>query len=52
MARFRDVKTLENFAAVHASMATHSSRDRRLNRRDIVKQTRPATLAEWRLLAA
>ena len=52
MARFRDVKTLQNFAAIHASIHNHSNQDRQLNRRDIFKQNRSAALAEWRQLAA
>ena len=40
MAKFRDLKTLQKFAAVH------------LSRRDIFKQHRFAALAEWRQLAA
>ena len=52
MARFRDVKTLQKFAAVHASIHNHFNQDRQLNRRDIFKQNRSAALAEWRQLAA
>ncbi len=50
-ARFRDVKTLQKFAAVHASIHNHFNHDRHLNRRDIFKQNRAAALAEWRQLA-
>ena len=35
MARFRDIKTLQKFAAVHASIHNHFNQDRQLNRRDI-----------------
>ena len=52
MARFRDIKTLQKFAAVHASIHNHFNLDRDLNRRDAFKQTRSAALAEWRQLAA
>jgi len=52
MARFRDVKTLQKFAAVHASIHNHFNQKRHLNRRDIFKQNRSAALTEWRLLAA
>ena len=52
MARFRDMKTLQKFAAVHASIHNHFNRDRHLNRRDIFKQNRSAALAEWCQLAA
>ena len=52
MARFRDIKTLQKFAAAHASIHNHFCQDRHLNRRDIFKQNRSAALAEWRQLAA
>ena len=52
MAKFRDAKTLQKFAAVHASIHNHFNQDRHLNRRDIFKQNRAAALAEWRQLAA
>ncbi len=52
MARFRDVKTLQKFAAVHASIHNQFNHERQLNRRDIFKQNRSAALAEWRQLAA
>ncbi len=52
MAKFRDVKTLQKFAAAHASIHNHFNRDRHLNRRDIFRQNRSAALAEWRQLAA
>ena len=52
MARFRDIKTLQKFASVHASIHNHFNQQRHLNRRDIFKQARADALAEWRLLAA
>ena len=52
MAKFRDVKTLQKFAAVHASIHNHFNQDRHLNRREIFKQNRAAALAEWHRLAA
>ena len=52
MARFRDVKTLQKFAAVHASIHNHFNLDRHLNRRSEFKQNRSAALAAWRELAA
>ncbi len=58
MARFRDIttrqkfKTLQKFAAAHASIHSHFNHDRHLNRRDIFKQNRATALAEWRQLAA
>ncbi len=51
MAKFRDVKTLQKFAAVHASIHNHFNQDRHLNRRDIFRQNRSDALAEcvsWR----
>jgi putative transposase len=52
MSKFRDVKTLQKFAAVHASTYNHFNLDRHLNSRSVFKQNRSAALAEWRQLAA
>ena len=52
MAKFRNVKTLQKFASVHASIHNHFNLERHLNRRDIFKQNRSAALAKWRQLAA
>ncbi len=52
MAKFRDMKTLQKFAATHASIHNHFNLDRHLSSRDIFKQNRAAALAEWRQLAA
>jgi putative transposase len=52
MAKFRDIKTLQKFAAVHASIHNHFNQDRHLSRRDIFKANRSAALAEWRQLVA
>jgi putative transposase len=52
MAKFRDIGTLQKFAAVHASIQNHFHQERHLNRRDIFKQRRLVALAEWRQLAA
>ena len=52
MARFRDIRTLQKFAAVHASIHNHFNHDRHLKRRDIFKENRATALAEWRELAA
>ena len=52
MAGFKDLNTLQKFAAVHASTHNHFNHERHLNRRDIFKQNRAAALAEWRQLAA
>ena len=47
-----NVKTLQKFASVHASLHNHFNQDRHLDRRDIFKQKRSAALAEWRQLPA
>ena len=52
MAKFRDVKTLQKFAAVHASIQNHFNHDRHLSSREICKRNRAAALAEWRQLVA
>ena len=52
MAKFRDIKTLQKFASVQASICNHFNHDRHLNRRDIFKQNRAAALAELCQLAA
>jgi putative transposase len=52
MAKFRDVKTLQKFASVHASIHNHFNLERHRYRRDIFKQNRAVALAEWRQLAA
>ncbi len=52
MAKFRDVKTLQKFAAVHASIRNRFNQDRHLDRRDIFKRNRAAALTEWRELMA
>ncbi len=52
MAKIRDVKTLQKFASVHASIHNHFNRDRHLNCRNIFKRNRAAALAEWCQLAA
>ena len=52
MAKFRDVKTLQKFASVHASIHNHFNLDRHLTNRETFKQNRSAALAEWRQLAA
>ena len=52
LAKFRDVKTLQKFASIHASIHNHFNHDRHLNRRGICKQARATGLAEWRQLAA
>ena len=52
MALFKDIKTLQKFASVHASIYNHFNHQRHLNRRDTFKQDRDAALDEWRQLAS
>jgi len=52
MSKFRDIKTLQKFSSVHASIHNHFNLDRHLNSRETFRQDRSATLAEWRQLAA
>ena len=52
MSKFRDVKTLQKFASVHASIHNHFNLDRHLNYRETFKENRALALAEWRQLAA
>jgi transposase-like protein len=48
MLRFRRMRTLQKFAAVHASVHNHFPTERHLQSRDHYKQTRAAALAERR----
>jgi putative transposase len=50
MLRFRRVRSLQKFAAVHASVSNHFNQGRSLSSRDIFKLNRAAALAEWRAL--
>lgn len=52
MARFRDMKILQKFAAAHASIHNHFNLERHLNGREVFKQNRAGALAEWCELAA
>jgi len=53
MLRFRRMRSLQTFAAIHASVSNHFNQERSLSRRNIFKANRTAALAEWRgLLAA
>jgi putative transposase len=52
MSKFRDVKTLQKFAAVHASVHNLFNLQRHLNNRELFKRNRIAALGEWRQLAA
>ena len=48
MLRFRRMKTLQQFASVHASFHNHFNQERHLVSRDLYKERRSAALAEWR----
>ena len=52
MAKFRSPATLQNFAAVHASVHNHFNQERHLYSRKNFKLNRSAALAEWRELSA
>lgn len=51
MLRFRRMKTLQQFASVHASFHNHFNQERHLVSREIYKERRSAALAEWRQVA-
>jgi len=52
MSKFREVKTLQKFASIHASIHNHFNLERHLTPRETFKQNRAAATAEWRQLAA
>ena len=52
MLRFRRMRGLQKFAAVHASVCNHFNSDRGLSGRKFYKLNRAAALAEWRQLCA
>ncbi|WP_100868474.1 IS6 family transposase [Novosphingobium kunmingense] len=52
MLRFRRMKTLQKFTAVHASFTNHFNQERHLVDRQTYKQRRSAALAEWQNLFA
>ncbi|MFN5783196.1 MAG: transposase, partial [Novosphingobium sp.] len=52
MVRFRQMKSLQKFASVHANIHNHFNLDRHLVDRKTYKQSRSAALAEWQSLAA
>jgi putative transposase len=52
MQRFRSMRSLQKFAAVHASVCNHFNQERALYSRDNFKFNRAAALAEWRQLGA
>ena len=48
MERFRRMKTLQKFAAVHGAVHNHFNQERHLISRDLYRKRRSAALAEWR----
>jgi putative transposase len=52
MLRFRRMRTLQKFAAVHGSVHIHFNQERHLYSRSNFKLNRAAALAEWRGLCA
>jgi putative transposase len=52
MLRFRQMKTLQKFASVHASVHNHFNHERHLVDRQTYKARRVVALAEWQSLAA
>jgi len=51
MLRFRQTKTLQKFASIHASFYNHFNSERHLVDRQTYKSRRSAALAEWQNLA-
>ena len=51
MLRFRQMKTLQQFASVHATFHNHFNLERTLVSRETYKERRSAALAEWRTVA-
>ena len=52
MAKFRNTKSLQKFASIHASVHNHFNQERHLYNRQNFKVNRTAALAEWRDLVA
>ena len=52
MLRFRRMRSLQKFAAVHGSIHNHFNQERTLTSRAIFKERRTAALTEWRQLCA
>jgi putative transposase len=52
MLRFRRMRSLQTFAAVHSSVHNHFNQERSLSSRNNFKLNRTAALAEWRGLCA
>lgn len=52
MLRFRQMKSLQTFASVHANVHNHFSPVRHLTDRQTYKERRSAALAEWQVLSS
>jgi putative transposase len=52
MLRFRQMRCLQNFAAVHSSVHNHLNQERHLYSRDNFKLNRTAALTEWHQLCS
>ena len=52
MLRFRRMRSLQKFAAVHSSVHNHFNLERHINDRNWFKENRENALAKWRQLAA
>ncbi|GAA5062600.1 DDE-type integrase/transposase/recombinase [Erythrobacter westpacificensis] len=52
MLRFRQMKSLQKFASVHANLHNHFNSERHLVDRQTYKAARSAALAEWQNLMA
>jgi putative transposase len=52
MLRFRQMRTLQKFASVHANVHNHINLERHLVDRQTYKERRSAALAEWQVLAS
>jgi len=52
MLRFRQMKSLQKFASVHANLHNHFNQERHLVDRQTYKERRSAALAEWQSLIA
>jgi len=52
MLRFRQMRSLQKFAAVHAAVYNHFNQERHLNSRTNFKLNRTAAVDEWRQICA
>ncbi|TYB83607.1 IS6 family transposase, partial [Oceaniovalibus sp. ACAM 378] len=52
MLRFRRMRSLQKFVAVHSAVYNHFNQERHLYSRNKFKLNRAAALAEWRDLGA